>query len=100
MEPDLLVCDVAIRVAKISLRMTGAMAQWHKHLACAQRRLRHILAYDRITARKSFLGSQSLENPMRRVALLLVNCAVVFEDLVDPRHVWTELLRVRRSRRL
>jgi hypothetical protein len=30
---------------------------------------------------------------MRRVALLLVDAPVVFQDLVDPRHIRTKLLR-------
>ena len=56
MEPDFLARDIAIRLAKIRLGVTRAMAQWDEHLAGALRRLRHILPYDRVAARKSFLG--------------------------------------------
>jgi len=85
MKPDLLTCDIAIRVAKIRLRVARAMAQWHEHLAGAQRGPCHILAHDRVSAGKSFFVPQPLENPLRRVTLLLVDAAIVFQDLVDPR---------------
>src|SRR5450759_3104203 len=94
MEPDLLTRDIAIRLAKISLRVTRAMAQWHEHLAGAQHRLSPIFAHDRVSAGKSFFVPQPLENPMRRVALLFVHAPVVFQDLVDPRHIRTKLLRL------
>src|ERR1700732_1062788 len=95
MEPDLLARDIRIRLAKIRLRVARSMAQWHEHLASAERRPCHVLAYNRVSAGKPFLDPQPLENPMRRVALLLVDTSVIFQDLVDPRHVRTELLRCR-----
>jgi hypothetical protein len=54
-EPHVLAGDVTIGLAKIRLRLTRAMAQRHEHLAGAQRRLRHVLANDRVAARKAFL---------------------------------------------
>ncbi len=39
------------------------------------------------------LKPDSWRNPMRRVALLLVNAAVTFKDGVDPRHARSKLLR-------
>ena len=57
MEPHLLARDIAIRLAKVRLRVTGAMAQRHEHLTRPLRCLRHILAHDGVTAREAFLGS-------------------------------------------
>src|ERR1035437_3027679 len=95
MEPDLLARDVAIRLAKIRLGVTRTMAQRHKHLAGSRRCLGHILTHNRIAAGKSPFSSKTLENPLRRVALLLVHAAVFFKDGVDPRHLRAEFLRSR-----
>ena len=93
MKADLLARDIGVRLAKIRLRMPRAMAQGNEHLARAQHGPRHILPHDRVAAGKSFFIPQPFENPLRRVALLLVHAPVVFKDLVDPRHIRTKLLR-------
>ncbi len=68
------------------------MAQRHEHLATAQSCLRYVLAHNRIAAGKSPFIPQPIENPLRRVPLLLVNAAVALKDRVDPGHVRPELL--------
>jgi hypothetical protein len=75
------------------------MAQRHEHLASAQRCLRDVLAHNRVAAGKSTFISQPLENPMRRVALLLVNRAIAFKDCVDRRLYGPSFFEAGRSRR-
>src|SRR5208337_2750887 len=91
MEANLLARDVAIGLAKIRLGLPRTMAQRHKHLARSQCRLRNILAHYRIAAGEALFASQPLENPMRRMALLLVNAPVAFKHGVDPGHKRPEL---------
>src|SRR6201988_2662493 len=95
MEANLLAPDVPIRFAKIRLCMARTMAQRNKHLLPSQPRLREILAHDRVAAGKALLIPQPLENPPRRVPLLLMNLAVFFENGIDPRHIWPQRLRYR-----
>jgi Predicted integral membrane protein (DUF2189) len=70
----------------------GTLQGW-KLIVGAQHSPRHILPHDRVAAGESFFIPQTFENPIRRMALLLVNALVVFQDLVDPRHIRTKLLR-------
>jgi len=98
MEANLLAADVPIRLAKIRLRMTWTMAQRHEHLPRPQHLRRYILTHDRVATGKPSLVPQPLENPMRRVPLLLVNAAVAFKNGVDPRHIRPQLLRAGGSR--
>ena len=93
MEPHLLARDIAVRLAKIRLRLTRAMAQGNEHLAGVQQGTRYILPHDRVAAEKPLFISQAFENPLRRMALFFVHAPVVFQDLVDPRHIRTKLLR-------
>jgi hypothetical protein len=71
------------------------MAQWHEHLPPPKHRLRHMPAHDRVATSKPLLIPQPLENPMRRVPLLLVNLAVAFKNGVDPRQIRSKLLGCR-----
>src|SRR6202022_4418419 len=87
MEANLLAADVPIRLAKIRLRMTWTMAQWHEHLPRPQHLRRYILTHDRVATAKALFVPQPLENPMRHVPLFLVNAAVAFKNGVDPRHI-------------
>ena len=57
MEPHFFARDIAIRLAKVRLRVTGTMAQRHEHFTRPLHCLRNILAHDRIAARKAFLCS-------------------------------------------
>jgi hypothetical protein len=91
MEANLLAADVPIRLAKIRLRMTWTMAQWHEHLPRPQHLRRYILTHDRVATAKALFVPQPLENPMRRVTLFLVNAAVAFKNGVNPRHKWSKL---------
>jgi hypothetical protein len=77
------------------LRMARTMAQRYKHLPPPQHCLRDILAHDRVAARKPLLVPQPFKNPMRRMALLLVNLAVAFKNGINPRHMRPKLLRYR-----
>ncbi len=52
MKADLLAGDVAVRLAKIRLHLSWAMAERNKHLARPQQRPRHILPNDRVAAGK------------------------------------------------
>ena len=99
MEPNLLATNVPVRLAKIRLRVARAMAQWHEHLPPPKHRLRHIPAHDRVATNKLLLIPQPLENPMRRVPLLLMNLAVAFKNGVDPRQIRSKLFAVGRLRR-
>ena len=80
MEANLLAVDVPIRLAKIRLRMTWTMAQWHEHLPRPQHLRRYILTHDRVATAKALFVPQPLEDPMRRVTLFLVNAAVAFKN--------------------
>jgi hypothetical protein len=75
--------------------MTWTMAQWHEHLPRPQHLRRYILTHDRVATAKALFVPQPLENPMRRVPLLLVNLAVAFKNGVDPRQIRPELLGCR-----
>ncbi|MBG0791933.1 hypothetical protein IYY11_00180 [Methylocystis sp. H62] len=66
MKADLFAGDVAVRLAKIRLRLSRAMAQGNEHLARTQKGTRHILAHDRVAAGKSLFIPQTIENPLRR----------------------------------
>jgi hypothetical protein len=61
MEANLLAADVPIRLAKIRLRMTWTMAQWHEHLPCPQHLRRYILTHDRVATAKALFVPQPLE---------------------------------------
>lgn len=91
-EPHLFARNIAIRLTKVCLRVTRTMAQRHEHLTGTLRGLRYVLAHDCITAGEAFLSPQPLENPVRRVALLLVNRAVALQNFVNPSHERAELL--------
>jgi hypothetical protein len=64
--------------------MAWTMAQRNKYLPPPQQRGRHILTHDCVATSKPLLIPQPLENPIRRVPLLLVNLAVAFENGVNP----------------
>ena len=72
------------------------MAQRHEHLPTHPPQLRHLLANLGVAALVAFLH-QPLEDPLRRVPLLLRKRLVRFEDLDDPLHERPYLrLRIRR----
>ena len=99
LEAYLLATDVPIRLAKIRLRMTWTMAQWHEHLPRPQHLRRDILTHDRVATAKALFVPQPLESPIRRVTLFLVNAAVAFKNGVNPRHKRPSFLDAGRSRR-
>jgi len=85
MRPLLDAGDDRIRLAKIRLGMTRTMCQRHKHLPQTTAPFANVILYDRLLAREAMLVAKTLENPLRRVALLAVNRSVCQSALnIDP----------------
>ena len=86
------------RLAEVGLGMPRRMHQRHEHLLRPLPPARHVVLHDRDAAREAVLVAQPLEDPLRRVLLLLGNAFVVSQDLVDDRDERIELRPHRRLR--
>src|SRR6476620_12739542 len=72
-EVNLALCatDDADRLPEIGLRMPRRMYERHEHLLRSLPPPGHIILHDRDATREAVLISQPLENPLRRMLLLL-----------------------------
>jgi len=83
--------DHAERLAKVDLSMTRRMRQRHEHLPHPSLLLADVVGDDRQFAREAMFVAQPLEDPLRRMPLLLQLAPVVLQDLVDDRDERVEL---------
>ena len=78
--------DDANGFAKVDLGMSRRMLQRHKHLLSLETRAGHVILHNREPAREAVLIPKPLEDPLRRVLLLLRARLVVQENAVDHRN--------------
>src|SRR5208283_2606509 len=83
--------DDADGFAKICLSMSWQMHQRYEHLLRPLPPTRHVILHDRDAAREPILIAEPLEDPLRRVLLLLRSRLVVPENAVDHRNKWIKL---------
>ena len=69
--------DDRIRLAKVRLSMAWRMRQRHEHLPLATAPFANVILDDGLSAREAMLVAKTFEDPLRRVALLTVNCPVL-----------------------
>jgi hypothetical protein len=90
--------DLAERLAEVHLGVPGRMRQGDEHLLGPTLLLPDIVGDDRDAAGEAVLVAQPLEDPLRRVPLLLGQGPVRLQDLVDDRNERVELRARRRLR--
>ena len=72
-----------IRLAKVRLGMTRRVRQRHEHLPQTKVPFANVILHDRLLAREAMCVTKTLEDPLRRVPLLAVNRAILFQNAVD-----------------
>ncbi len=77
--------DLAEGLAEIDLGVAWRMRQGDEHLLGPAFLLPDVVGNDRDAAGEAVLGAQALEDPLRRMPLLLRQRPVRLEDLVDDR---------------
>src|SRR5664279_3478138 len=87
--------DDADGFTKVGLSMPRRMHQRHEHLLRPLPPAGHIILHNRDAARKPILIAEPLEDPLRRMLLLLRSRLVVPENAVDHCNKWIKL-RLRR----
>ena len=75
--------DDNIGLAEVRLGLTRWMDQRHEHLALTTTLFSHVILDDGVAARKAVLVAKTLEDPLRRMALLAVNRAVICHNTVN-----------------
>jgi hypothetical protein len=70
-------------LAKIRLRISRRMGQWHEHLLAPPITLAHVILDDRVAAGEAMLGPKTFEYPLGRVMLLAMHRLVGFKPSVD-----------------
>jgi hypothetical protein len=88
--------DLAERLAEVHLGVPGRMRQGHEHLLGPALLLPNVVGDDGDAAGEAVLVAQPLEDPPRRVPLLVRKGPVRLQDLVDDREERVEL-RARRQ---
>ena len=83
--------DLAERLAEVHLGVPGRMRQGHEHLLGPALLLPNVVGDDGDAAGEAVLVAQPLEDPLRRVPLLLRKGPVRLQDLVDDRDERVEL---------
>ncbi len=83
MRPPLGAGDDRIRLAKVCLGMARRMRQRHEHLPQTTATFPNVILDDGLPTRKTVLVAKTLEDPLRRVALLAVNRSVLFKNTLD-----------------
>ena len=63
--------------------MARGMGQRHKHLSQTAAPFANIILHDGLLARETMFVAKALEDPLRRMALLAVNGAVLFQNTVN-----------------
>ena len=71
------------RLAEVALGVAWAMGQRHEHLSHPPPMLSHVVLDDGVLTFKAILVPQPLEDPLDRVALLLGNVAIRFQNGVN-----------------
>lgn len=89
--------DHAERLTEIHLRVARPMRQWHEDLARPALLLPDMVGDDCQLASEAVLVAKALEDPLRRVPLLLQHTPVVFQDLLDDADERIELRPRRRA---
>ena len=89
--------NLAEGLAEIDLGVARRMRQGHEHLPGPALLLPDVVGDDGDAAAEAVLVAQALEDPLRRVPLLLRKSPVRLEDLVDDRN---ERVKLRPCRRL
>ena len=72
-----------IRLAKVRLGMTRRVRQRHEHLPQTKVPFANVILHDGLFAREAMFVTKTLEDPLRRVPLLAVNRAILFQNAVD-----------------
>ena len=85
-----------IRLAKVRLGMTRRVRQRHEHLPQAKVPFANVILHDRLLAREAMFVTKTLEDPLRRVPLLAVNRAILFQNAVDDIRERRQLRALRR----
>ena len=83
--------DDCLGLAEVALGISGRMGQRNVHLPCPAPALAHVVLDYRVPAVKAVLSSQTVVDPLSRVALLLRKTAVILQDQVDHPAVWVQL---------
>ena len=89
--------DDADRFTKVCLSMPRRMHQRHKHLLSPLTPAGHVILHNRDAAREAVFVPKPLEDPFRRMQLLLRPRFVVPENAVDH---WNKWIKLRLRRRL
>ena len=89
--------DDAQRLTKVDLGVTWRMHKRHEHLALTLTGGKDIILDDRQAAGKVVLIAKALEDPLRRMTLLLRKLPIVLEHLID---VPDKPIQLRARRRL
>jgi hypothetical protein len=87
--------DDADGLTKVCLSMPWRMHQRYEHLLSPLPPARHVILHDRDAACEAVFVPKPLEDPLRRMMLLLRARLVVPENAVDHRNKWIKL-RLRR----
>src|SRR5918994_4964038 len=82
---------------KVCLGLPRRMHQRHEHLSSPLPPASHIVLHDREAARKAIFVPKPLENPLRRMLLLLRSRLVLSENALDH---WNKAIKLRLCRRL
>ena len=77
--------DDNIGFAKVRLGLARWMGQRYEHLALTTTPFSYVILDDGVAARKAVLVAETIEDTLRRVALLAVNRAVIGQNTLDDR---------------
>ena len=87
--------DDHIGLAEVRLGLTWRMDQRHEHLALTTTLFSHVIVDDGLSTGEAILIAETLEDPLRRMALLAVNRSVICQNTVNdiPERVQLRALR-------
>ena len=95
MRPPLDAGDDRIRLAKVRLGMARRMRQRYEHLPETTAPFPNVILDDGLPTREAMLVAKTLEDPLRRVALLAVNRSVLFQNTVNDSREGVQLRALR-----
>ena len=87
---------IASASPKSRLGMTRRVRQRHGHLPQTKVPFANVILHDRLLAREAMFVTKTLEDPLRRVPLLAVNRAILFQNAVDDIRERRQLRALRR----
>ena len=79
------------RLAEVRLGVAGGMDERHEHLARPKPPLTDIVLHDGVAAGEPVLVPETVEDPLRRVPLLVVAGPIVFQNPIDDPRERTQL---------